>query len=969
MNTQLPTGTIIFLFTDIEGSTQLYEADPQRMAGILARHHAILTRAIQSQDGHVFQIVGDAFCAAFHTAQDGLCAALAAQRELLAEPWPEGQAVRVRMGLHAGQADLDNENLTAGQYSGYGTLARAQRIMAAGHGGQILLSAAVSELLRDRLPDGVSLRNLGYHQLKGLAQPENIFQANGAGQSATFPPLTTTGRIPTNLPARLTSFIGREKEIAEVKDWLETARLVTLTGSGGVGKTRLAIQVAGELLESYPDGVWLCELALVNDPGQVLQAAARAIGLHTGNEKQVQGSLTEYLRQKTSLLVLDNCEHLIDACAHLAEALLQAAPKIRILTSSREALGVFGERAYQVRSLSLPEAKSPTLAALAESEAAHLFIERANAALPGFAATEANGPAIVQICRRLDGIPLAIELAAARVSVLQVEQIAVRLSDAFRLLTGGSRTALLRQQTLLASIRWSYDLLSDAERVILQRLSVFAGGWTLEAAEAVCGFPPVRGEEVLDWLTHLVNKSLVVTERKQGAETRYHFLETIRQFAKDRLLESGEVAAVSEKHLAYYRSLAIAGEPELYGRGQLAWMQRLETELVNFRTALGWAQESDAEETRLAGLQLILALGWASQYGNVSEGYNGLIKALSISAGMQTTLRAKMLAVTGWLAVLLQINDKAEQYANESMALFQHLGDRARTAFPIAILAALANRNNNFVRAKELAQESLALFEEAGEKWGMRQMYGVLGSANEAQADYVQAEAYYQKGLALSREMEYLDGIGWMLYLLGNLARVRGEYDRAMKYYEEGLAAQKRARSGPVIAWTIGAMAHAAYLQSNYELAQTYCLESLELNRNMGNRLYVSIFQIRLGHIALRLQDYQQSTVACKEGLRLAIEINNADAIAQSLAESGLLAEAEGQAERAIRLFGAAEAIHPIYLSGVWDVIAGEIRQATAELRERVGEVAFQRLWDEGKSMEREQACAYARELLSERVK
>jgi predicted ATPase/class 3 adenylate cyclase len=966
MNTSLPTGTIIFLFTDIEGSTQLYQVDPERMSGILARHNSILRQAIESHHGYVFQIVGDAFYSAFDTAQDGLSAALDAQRRLLAESWPEGQTVRIRMGLHAGQADLEYENLTAGQYTGYGTLARAQRILAAGHGGQILLSAAMRELLKDRLPDGVSLQDLGFHSLKGLAQPENIFQANCDGLPDSFSPLATTGRIPTNLPTWLTSFIGREKEIADVKGWLETSRLVTLTGSGGVGKTRLAIQVATELLDRYSDGVWLCELATVNDPGQVTHAAARAIGLRAVNDNQMQDVLTEYLRRKTCLLVLDNCEHLVGACAQLADSLIKAAPQIRVLSSSREMLGVIGERVYRVPSLSIPEVITPTVATLADSEAARLFLARANTAMPGFTATMANAPAILQICRRLDGIPLAIELAAARVRFLQVEQIAARLSDAFRLLTGGSRTALPRQQTLLASISWSYDLLSAEERVLFQRLSVFVGGWTLEAAEAVCGFEPVKSEDVLDLLTLLDNKSLAVVERKQGAETRYHYLETIRQFACSKLLESEEVAVVHERHVAYYHALAKAGEPELYGRGKLPWLQRLETELGNFRAALDWAEESDAEEIRLAGLQLIGVLAWASQHGNVSEGYERLKKVLSLGVGMETTLRAKLLSIAGWLAILLQFNDEAEQHANQSIALFHRLGDRIGIAFPIGVLAALANRSNDFTRAKELARESLALFEQTGEKWGMYQMLGVLGYANEAQADYVQAEACYRRGLALSQEMEDLDGLGWMLYLIGNLARAQGGYDQAMKYYEEGMAVQRRAKNGPVTAWTVGAMAHTAYLQSNFELAQTYSLESLKLNRTMGNQLYISIFQIRLGHIALRLGEYQQFTAACSEGLRLAIEYNYADAIAQSLAEFGLLANSEGQAERAIRLLGAAEAIHPVYLSSVWDGIAAEIRQATTELRERVGEDTFRRLWAEGKSMRRDQACAYARDLLSE---
>jgi predicted ATPase/class 3 adenylate cyclase len=498
----LPTGTITFLFTDIQGSAKLWEQFPDEMRDALARHDAIMQQAIEGHGGCVFKTMGDGFCAAFHTPPEALAAALAAQRALHAEAWGEMSALRVRMALHTGTADLRD-----GDYFGQ-PLNRVSRLLSAGHGGQTLLSLATQELMRDQLPPGIELKDLGERRLRDLIRPERIFQLVAPDLPSEFAPLRSLEAFAHNLPMQLTSFVGREKEIAEIKAMLASHRLVTLTGTGGTGKTRLSVQVAADLLEDFLDGVWFVELASLADPNLVPQTVATVLGVREEPARPIIQTLSDYLKSRNVLILLDNCEHLLTACAQLCETLLRVCSRVRILASSREGVGIAGEQTFRVPSLTVPDPKEwgegrrqkaegsqdssliPHLSSLTQYESVRLFIDRALLVQPTFAVTNQNAPALAQICHRLDGIPLAIELAAARVKAMSVEQINTRIHDRFRLLTGGSRTALPRQQTLRALIDWSYDLLSDKEKTLLRRLSVFAGGWTLEAAEKVCSDVP-----------------------------------------------------------------------------------------------------------------------------------------------------------------------------------------------------------------------------------------------------------------------------------------------------------------------------------------------------------------------------------------------------------------------------------------------------------------------------------------------
>jgi predicted ATPase/class 3 adenylate cyclase len=777
----LPSGTVTFLFTDIEGSTKLAQQYPDAMPVLLARHHEILHQSIQLNNGYVFQIVGDSFAVAFHSANDALSAALDAQRCLQNEAWSPAP-IKVRMGIHTGAAKLNDPSAPT-VYTGYATLASTQRIMSAGHGGQILLSGATRELVRDSIPAGVELFDLGEKRLKDLLRPEHLYQLNLSGLPTNFPPLKTLDSFPNNLPTQLTSFIGRENEIAEIKQELDRHRLVTLTGSGGTGKTRLSLQVAADLLEKFDYGVWFIELAPLTDPELIPQTILSVIGI---NEQQGKGpleTLKEYLHEKRTLIVLDNCEHLISASAEVTNALLNAAPNLRIMASSREALGVKGEVSYPVPSLSSPDIKHlPVVEQLSQYEAVRLFIDRALLFSPHFVVDKDNAPYIAQICYRLDGIPLGIELAAARVKMLSVEQISKRLDDRFRLLTGGARTALPRQQTLRALIDWSYDLLTENERLLLQRLFVFAGGWTLEAAEEVCAGNGIDSYNVLGLLSQLVNKSLVVViaEGSQSGETRYRMLETIRQYAREKLLEAGESEVVRDKHLAYFVKLTEQAGPELYRANQVFWFDKVDDEIDNLRMALEWALASNTE----AGLRLMInSIDYWEERGDNREVQTWLTQLLD-QYRADDALRARVLSSYSGIAADGGDLAKAEILANQGLELSRVISDKQTEAINLMNLGGIIALNGNVGKGIPMVEQSLALFRVLKDKRGQAAATTWLCVNNN---DLELSKSFVLEGLKLYREMGDLTRIAHCLELLAVRAIWGGEFSPALLWLDEAL--------------------------------------------------------------------------------------------------------------------------------------------------------------------------------------
>lgn len=745
--TAIPTGTVTFLFTDIEGSTKLAQEYPDAWEAARARHHAILQAAITEHGGFVFQIVGDSFCAAFGSAPEAVLAATESQRGLQAEGWAH-KPVRVRMGLHTGVAEA-----RAGNYIGYLTLARVQRVMSAAHGGQILVSAATAGLLQGQMPDGISLRNLGEQRLKGLLNPEHLWQVVVPGLPQDFPPLSSLDATPNNLPSQLTSFVGREHELAEVQRLIGNTALLTVTGSGGMGKTRLALQAACGLLERFPDGVWFVELASLNDPQLVSQAVAATLGLREEPGQPLLTTLTRYVREKCLLLILDNCEHLIEACARLADGILHAAPQARILCTSREALSIAGESMYLLPPLPSADANDSPAAGDAAPASVQLFAERATALRPDFMLTAANTRVVAQICRRLDGIPLAIELAAARIKLFTVEQIAAHLDDRFRLLTGGSRTALARQQTLRATMDWSYGLLSDSERMLFRRLSVFAGGWSFEAMEAVCDGEPLQREQLLDLLTRLVDKSLVITEgdttsAMAAPAVRYRMLETIREYARDALIRLDESEEVRARHLNTFRRLSAQTEYNLERAGQLAWLNRLDSEIENLRAAFEWSLNRQLTEDALH-LAADLSYYWLRR-GYLSEGRDWLVRSLSGEVSAYPYAHARALSLLSRMERLLGLFADARSHLESALSLLQESEYPSDFARALARLGEISGDEGRYAEARSLFERSLVIQRRLDDKPALAHLFTVLGEIARAQGDYVRAGVYYADGLALA---------------------------------------------------------------------------------------------------------------------------------------------------------------------------------------------------------------------------
>jgi predicted ATPase/class 3 adenylate cyclase len=777
----LPTGTVTFLFTDIEGSTALLQRfGDRRYAEVLADHQRLLRDAFAKGNGREIDTQGDAFLVAFSRARDAVATAVAAQQALMKHTWPDGAALRVRMGLHTGEPISET-----GGYIGL-DVHRASRICSAGHGSQILLSQAVGVLAAHDLPPGVRLRDLGSHRLKDLKEPEYLLQLVHPDLPTDFPPLRSLDAHSHNLPIQLTSFIGRAREIAEVKRLLGAARLVTLTGSGGAGKTRLALQVAADVVEDYPDGVWLAEFAPIADASLVPKTVASALRVREQPGREMIETLVDALLPKALLLVLDNCEHLLVTCADLAAALLRTCPRVRILATSREGLGVPGETLWRVPSLSLPDVRRlPSFEDLVLYEAVRLFVDRAVATAPGFTVTRENAPAVAQVCLQLDGIPLAIELAAARVKVLAVEQIATRLDDRFRLLTGGSRMTLPHHQTLQAAMDWSHALLSEKEKALFRRLSVFAGGWTLEAGEAICAGGEVEASDILDFLTQLVDKSLVVVETHRG-EARYRLLETVRQYGQERLSESGERGATQRRHRDWYLEWAERVRPKLRTSEQEVWLGRLRVEHDNLRAALEWSMEVGDTEP---GLRLAGALAWFWYVdGHWSDGRKWLERALALGGDVRSATLAYALLGATYLARSQGDYERARAFAEKGMVVARETNNRANIAWFLFNLGVVAlQHEGDYSRGKALCEESAALSRELGLKellaWDLAQ----LGHIARDSADYERATMFYAESLAFAREHGEKYIIAYALRNMGVLALHTCDYERAAALFAESL--------------------------------------------------------------------------------------------------------------------------------------------------------------------------------------
>jgi predicted ATPase/class 3 adenylate cyclase len=788
------SSTYTFLFTDIEGSTRYWEQTPGSMRSALERHNFIMRGAIESQGGWVFRTAGDAYFASFKTAVAALKAAVQGQCDLFAEPWELDVPLRVRMAIHTGEAEEQE-----GDYVG-GSLNRIGRLITVCHGGQILLTQATQELVRDSLPEGVTLIDLGRHRFKDLVHPERVYQVVSDGLPADFPPLKSLESVPNNLPTQLTSFIGRQAELEKATELLSRHRLLTLTGAGGTGKTRLALQLAANQLETFPDGVWFIELASLSDGNQINRSVASVLNLREQPGLPFQDSIVDALRSRSLLLILDNCEHLIEPCSMLADKLLRSSISTKILVSSREVLGIEGETTLRVPPLSLPNTTNDvSIEDLYSSESVQLFVERAKVVKNSFELTEKNAPVIAQICQRLDGIPLAIELAAARIRLLKPEQIAVRLDDLFKLLTGGSRSALPRQQTLEAMIDWSHNLLSDEERVLFRRLSVFVGGWKLEAAESVCSSPEdfdsenntiLLGEDVLDLLAQLVNKSLVLVEEDEY-EARYRFLETIRQYALNKLIDSGETAVLRKKHMSYFKDFSTQAKDGMFGEQQSDWMNQLNKEHDNLRSALGWAVDHDPLICMEIGANLVYF--WSGK-GYSSEGRQWLQSGLDrLNENQEITndkyrkhIEGRALSAYGQMAIIQGDNAVASKVLKRCVDLQRDNGEQKDMVFSIALLSLATLFMGDIAGSQSLAEEGVTLGRKFDEPIGLALSLSILAQINvRAQDSYDLARQQIDESARLLR----IHGNRWFSGLslmgLGITAFLARDMDKAFIHFRE----------------------------------------------------------------------------------------------------------------------------------------------------------------------------------------
>jgi predicted ATPase/class 3 adenylate cyclase len=918
-----PTGTVTFLFTDLEGSTRRWERYPEAMSEALSRHHEILRAAIQANNGRVVKTAGDGVHAVFSTATDALEAALEAQRALLSEEWAETGPLRVRMALHTGATEERD-----GDYYGP-PVNLAARLLSAGHGGQVLLSSPTQELVRDTLPVGACLEDLGERRLKDVSRPERIFQLTAPGLPSEFPPIRTLEGHPDNLPLQSTPLVGREREIQEVCRRLrgEEMRLLTLTGPGGTGKTRLALQAAADLLEQFDGGVFFVSLAAVTDPELVPSTIAGSLGLKESAERSLEESLEAHLYEKELLLVLDNFEQVLEGAPFVGE-LLGGCPRLKVLATSRTPLMLYGEQDYPVPPLELPDpVQLPPLERLTQYEAVRLFLERARAIEPGFSLMEENARAVAEICVRLDGLPLAIELAAARIKLLPSEAMLQKLSSRLKLLTGGARDLPERQRTLRSTMEWSHALLEEGERTLFARLGVFSGGRTLEAIESVCDPEGDLPVDALDGVSSLLDKSLLKRQEGPEGEPRFVMLATIHEYASEKLQQSGEAQKFKKLHAAYFLGLAEEAEPEIVGPDQVSWMGRLEAEQDNFRTALSSSLETGDVETvlRIGG-----ALWWFwSSRGHFSEGRGWLNAGLTGGEGTPVCVRAKALLVLGDLSLGQSDYARAVENLEASLGLYREIGDKRGEAHSLFTLGWMSSERDEFERAAGLLEESLALSRAAGTSIDVSRALNGLAVLNLNRGDYVRASVLWDECLSLAREA-------------GDI--------RSISVNENNLAL-------------------AAAMTGEYERAETLLREAHEINLKIGDTDGIASNDNLFAVLALSRNDPERAEELSVEAIRILQERAQKSRVDDSLDILAAAAALRGEIRRAARIWGATAEFRE-----ATGVIPGRderelIGPHKAAARARLDWAAWNEEWERGSSMTLDQTVDYALEGVAERTK
>ncbi len=818
-----------FLFTDVEGSTRMWEQDASVMSGVLARHDAVLYEAVKSCGGEVFKTIGDAFCAVFPTPSAGLNAALAAQKNLRTE----GVPLRVRMSLHTGWAEERDDD-----YFGP-TLNRTARILGAGHGAQILLSGVTRDALVDNLPPGVELRDLGTHRLRDLSEPVHVFHALLPGQPNNFAPLKSLTPRPTNLPASLTSFVGREREINEIDARLRRVRLLTLLGPGGIGKTRLSLRIAENLRDEYEHGVFFVGLAPIQQVELFPDTIARALGVDEGDN--LLETLKDYLRERHMLLVFDNFEQILDA-APVVNELLAAAPHLKVLATSREALFIYGENTYAVEPLPVPDERQQS--DWDRFPSVTLFLDRVHASLPDFTPTAADSAHVGEICRRLDGLPLAIELAAARIRHLTLDEIVSQLTTRLALLSSGPRDLPKRQQTMRGAIDWSYDLLPPEAQKLFAHLAVFSGRFTAEAAHAVAGN--------LD-LDRLVSANLLRQEND-----RFEMLEVLREYALERLSQSGELSATQRQHAVYYRDYLETADPYLTGAAQASWYIDLEEAHFNLRTALDWSLAQNEYET-LGRISAVIWRLWLV-HSHLAEAHQRLGQVLRVQDKMPDLLRARILRGAARLEFFRSDYPKAEALLKQSLALFQAVGDLDGEITCLTELGEIRSFHRDYAGAEHYFSETLALLEHP---LANGRLMDNLGTVARMLGNYNDAEMFYREGLEVERASGSPEGRARVLNNLADMLRTQGKHTQAVELYNESLELYTQLDIPYGIGVVMLNIAAAEREMGNYQRVVDLSLDTLSLLRDLDETDLIVAALIGMAGAFQRLGEINRAVRLC----------------------------------------------------------------------------------------------------------
>ena len=1000
--TSKPSGTVTFLFSDIEGSTQLLHRIGEKYAQALEEQRAIMRAAFQQFEGYEIDTAGDGFFVAFSRAQDGVFAAIQAQRQLAVHEWPEGETLRVRVALHTGEPLA-----TATGYVGV-DVHHAARLCAAGYGGQMLISETTRQLVAGNLPADVTLRDLGEHRLKDMQQAEHIYGIVVPDLPSHFPSLKTLQSKPNNLPAQITPLVGREHEIEAVRQLLLKAevRLVTLTGPGGIGKTSLSLQVAISLLDEFAHGVFFVGLAAISDPELVLPTIAQTLGIRENRSKPLRESVIEYLCDKRLLLVLDNLEQVVAAAPVVAD-LLAACPQLKILVTSRIVLRLKGEREYPVEPLPAPDPRATiSKEAFSQYAAVELFIQRARAVKPDFEVNNDNAPAVAEICFRLEGLPLAIELAAARLKLFSPQALLARLGSRFELLRDGPRDMPARHQTLRQAIAWSYDLLSSAEQAFFQRLAVFVGGCSLEAVEAICNTAEDANKlalDALDGLTALIDQSLLRQAQTKDAksdisregEPRFVMFETIREFALERLQASGDDwQATRRRHTDFFLALAEEAEPELTGSNQALWLNILEREHDNLRAVFSWIEETAQADY---GLRLGAAIWrfWLVR-GYEDEGRERLLAVLALpGADKPARARAKALNAVGTLMHGSGDHSTAREHLEESLEISRRRGDKKGMATVINNLGWIAAQLGELDAAKELSQESLALHTELGDKRGQAVAFNNLAWTAYAQSEFALAYSLQEKNLNLRQEIGDERGVAFAMAWLAWIEIVLGNHDKAASLLDSAIKKLQELGDSMIMGFAMWILAQMAIDQGDFaragklmeenpallkergphmlsllalvkqhdgeeQQAQELLEESLAKFRAWGYKWGIANTLYHIGRLALARHDDKRATACFHESMILNRDLKNTLGIAKALVEFGGLTLAKGDPDRSARLFAAGEALHLTIGAPMPPSERMRFEREVARVQALLEEKTFAAAWNAGKNMTTEQAAIYA---------